>query len=55
MIMLLTDGGSDLAEDVFKKYNPKDHQVNYRKHLKAHKASEINTVFPWKKRQTCGL
>ncbi|XP_060595875.1 voltage-dependent calcium channel subunit alpha-2/delta-2-like isoform X2 [Ruditapes philippinarum] len=27
MIMLLTDGGSDLAEDVFKKYNPKDHQM----------------------------
>lgn len=25
--MLLTDGGTELAEDVFKKYNPKDKQV----------------------------
>ncbi|XP_053376800.1 voltage-dependent calcium channel subunit alpha-2/delta-2-like [Mercenaria mercenaria] len=27
MIMVLTDGGTDLAEDVFKKYNPKDSQM----------------------------
>ena len=28
MIMLLTDGGTDYAEDVFKKYNPDGNKVN---------------------------